>query len=93
MGLPLYDSDAMQRTLSTHFGEYATLPGEEPLLVVTAVDIERGLPVAFNSWEEAVTPEKIVASGSIPILYPPGKSTEDTTGTAIFGATPVYVTF
>jgi NTE family protein len=71
MGLPLYDSDAMQRTLSTHFGEYATLPGEEPLLVVTAVDIERGLPVAFNSWEEAVTPEKIVASGSIPILYPP----------------------
>jgi NTE family protein len=71
MGLPLYDSDALLRTLSTHFGEYSNVPGEEPLLVVTAIDIERGLPVAFNSWDGVVTPERIVASGSIPILYPP----------------------
>src|SRR5437763_773596 len=62
-------SQPMQQTLAQHFGAYG--PGKtEPRLIVTAVDIQAGTPVAFDSSEERITAEQIVACGSLPPGYP-----------------------
>ncbi len=62
-------SQPMQQTLTQHFGAYG--PGEtEPRLIVTAVDIQAGAPVAFDSYKERITAEQVVASGSLPPGYP-----------------------
>src|SRR5438552_16805299 len=62
-------SQPMQQTLAQHFGAYG--PGKtEPRLIVTAVDIQAGALIAFDSYEEQITAELVVASGSLPPGYP-----------------------
>ncbi len=62
-------SQPMQQTLVQHFGAYG--PGKtEPRLILTAVDIQAGTLTAFDSYEERITAEQVVASGSLPPGYP-----------------------
>jgi NTE family protein len=62
-------SQPMQQTLAQHFGSYG--PGRtEPRLILTAVDIQTGTLTAFDSYEERITAEQVVASGSLPPGYP-----------------------
>jgi NTE family protein len=50
-------------------GTYAK--GSTPRLIVTAVELEQSRPVAFDSAECHITPDHIVASGSLPPGFPP----------------------
>jgi len=70
-----YESEPMQDLLSRPevFGSYGPR-AENPRLIVTAVDVVKGKPVAFDSGqEEPVTAAHVVASGSLPPSYPPKK--------------------
>jgi len=42
-----------------------------PRLIVTAVELETSQPVAFDSAHRDITPDHIVASGSLPPGFPP----------------------
>ncbi len=58
-----------EQTLTRHFGSYG--PDQvEPRLIVTTVDIQAGKLIAFDSFEEQITPHHVVASGSLPPGYP-----------------------
>ncbi len=62
-------SRPMEQTLTRHFGSYG--PDQvEPRLIVTTVDIQAGKLIAFDSFEEQITPHHVVASGSLPPGYP-----------------------
>ena len=39
-------------------------------LIITAVDIDEGRGAAFDSLKQPITPEHVVASGSIPPGFP-----------------------
>jgi NTE family protein len=62
-------SQPMQQTLTHHFGAYGP-DKREPRLLVTAVDIEAGTVVAFDSAKQPITAEHVVACGSLPPGYP-----------------------
>jgi NTE family protein len=72
-----YDTKAMERTLERYFkgapgardGSYGP-HAAAPRLIVTAVDIDEGRGVAFDSFEQTITPEHVVASGSLPPAFP-----------------------
>src|SRR5206468_1552849 len=64
-----YSTDAMHETVSLAMGTYAR--GSTPRLIVTAVELEKSQPVAFDSAQRDITPDHIVASGSLPPGFPP----------------------
>jgi NTE family protein len=66
--MPLYQTGNALRTLSGVFGEYR---GTAPLLLTGATDVQTGRTVLFDSARRTVTPQMLVASMSIPILFPP----------------------
>jgi NTE family protein len=68
--LPLYQTGNAVRTMSEVFGEYH---GDKPLLLTAATDVKTGEAVLFDSMTGTITPEMIVASTSIPILFPPAR--------------------
>ncbi len=60
-----YGTEAMEQTLRDRFGSYG--PAKvNPRLIVTAVDIKKGEPVAFDSLTDCITAEHVVACGSLP---------------------------
>jgi len=64
-----YTTDAMRATVAGSMGTYAK--GGDPRLIVTAVELESSKPVAFDSAKINITPDHIVASGSLPPAFPP----------------------
>jgi len=72
-----YDPKAMERTVEryfksapcTHDGSYGPRAAA-PRLIITAVDIDEGRGAAFDSLKQPITPEHVVASGSIPPGFP-----------------------
>jgi NTE family protein len=68
-----YDTKAMERTVERHFksapcthdGSYGPRAAA-PRLIITAVNIDEGRGAAFDSLKQSITPEHVVASGSIP---------------------------
>jgi NTE family protein len=64
-----YSTDAMRATVASAIGTYAK--GTTPRLIVTAVELEASQPVAFDSAQRDITPDHIVASGSLPPGFPP----------------------
>jgi NTE family protein len=64
-----YDTQAMERTVAHHVGTYGP-SAEPPRLIVTAVDVQAGTIRAFDSRCEGITPEMVVASGSLPPNFP-----------------------
>ena len=64
-----YSTDAMRETVASAMGTYAR--GSAPRLIVTAVELETSQPVAFDSAHRDITPDHIVASGSLPPGFPP----------------------
>lgn len=67
-GMPLYQTGTAAQTMRQAFGEYH---GRDPLLLVGATDVQTGKTVLFDSASRTITPEMLVASASIPILFPP----------------------
>lgn len=65
---PIYRTQEAVHTLEETFGGYQ---GAEPLLVVSASNVQTGTTTLFDSRTRTVTPKMIVASMSIPILFPP----------------------
>lgn len=66
-----YDTQPMLQTLARPeiFGAYG--PGSaDPRLIVTAVDVEDGKLVVFDSRNKCITAEHLVASGSLPPMFP-----------------------
>lgn len=68
--LPLYQTGNAVHTLSQVFGEYH---GDKPVLLAAATDVKTGEAVLFDSISRTITPEMLVASTSIPILFPPAQ--------------------
>jgi NTE family protein len=66
--MPLYQTGNAVQTLSRVFGQYQ---GDQPVLLTAATDVKSGELVIFDSIRQAVTPDMVVASTSIPILFPP----------------------
>jgi predicted acylesterase/phospholipase RssA len=64
-----YSTDAMRETVASAMGTY--VQGSRPRLIVTAVELETSQPVAFDSAHRDITPDHIVASGSLPPGFPP----------------------
>jgi hypothetical protein len=69
--LPPYQTAPMERLLQTHIGTLGPTGPEQPLLLVRAIDIEQLQPRLFNSREQAITAQQLVASASQPMLFPP----------------------
>ena len=67
---PLHLTVPMARLIAEQVGEFGPNPGRSPLLLVRAIDADTQQPEIFQSWREAVTPRHILASASIPLLYP-----------------------
>jgi predicted acylesterase/phospholipase RssA len=65
---PFYKTDRASALLEETFGDYR---GDEPRLVISATDVKRGAAVLFDSAARTVTPRMIVASMSIPAIFPP----------------------
>jgi NTE family protein len=65
-----YDMETMRRTLEEQLAPAGEYKGAEPRLVVTAVDIESGLPNTFDSGQEAVTVDEVMASCALPPWLP-----------------------
>src|SRR5262245_20518393 len=61
-----YDTEAMRRTLEELLAPTGAYKGAEPCLVVTAVDIESGKPVFFDSGRTPVTADEVMASCALP---------------------------
>jgi NTE family protein len=66
----LYSLDALKQTLTNYFGSYDSRRDKGPRLILTAVDIELGEQHTFDSEKELITPDHIVASGSLPPGFP-----------------------
>jgi predicted acylesterase/phospholipase RssA len=64
-----YTTQAMEETLHRYFEPYGS-GAVDPRLIVTAVDIEEGKSRAFDSYEDRITAEHVVASGSLPPGFP-----------------------
>jgi len=64
-----YSAQPMEQTVDHHFGGYG--PGKaEPRLILTAVDIQAGTMRAFDSFQERITAQQVVACCSLPPAYP-----------------------
>ncbi|HJW23692.1 MAG TPA: patatin-like phospholipase family protein [Rhodocyclaceae bacterium] len=66
----LHDPEAMERLIRRYVGSYGPNPGRLPLLLVRAVNAATQQPAIFHSWQEAVETRHLMASASIPFLYP-----------------------
>lgn len=66
--MPLYQTGNAIETLRRVFGEYH---GDGPALLAAATDVKTGDTVMFDSINRTITPEMLVASTSIPLLFPP----------------------
>jgi NTE family protein len=66
--LPLFDRTGFVRAMGDFFGAYRS-SGNQPLLVVPAVDVLSGDMVLFDSDEEVITPKHLEASSAVPILF------------------------
>jgi NTE family protein len=67
-----YDTEPMEATLQRYVRPHGPKQSS-PQLIVTAVDLDRVKPVAFDSWKMAVTPRHILASCSLPPTFPATK--------------------
>jgi predicted acylesterase/phospholipase RssA len=73
-----YDTQAMEQTVERYFksSSHAAAGGfygpcaAAPRLIITAVDVDEGRGVAFDSLKQSITPEHVVASGSLPPWFP-----------------------
>jgi len=64
-----YDTGPLENTLGNIFDKFG--PNQtEPRLIVTAVNLDRIEPVAFDSLDTAITPRHILASCSLPPTFP-----------------------
>lgn len=66
----MHDTEPMERALAKHFGSYGPNPGRHPLLLVRAVNASTQEAAIFHSWRDAIGPRHLMASSSIPFLYP-----------------------
>ena len=73
----LYDPQEMEETVERYFKRASYYPNDcygphatDPRLIITAVDVDEGKGVVFDSLKQAITPEHVVASGSIPPGFP-----------------------
>jgi NTE family protein len=74
--LSFYTVDALKQTLASYFDSYDSRREKGPRLILTAVDIELGEQHAFDSEKELITPDHIIASGSLPPGFPYKKLNE-----------------
>lgn len=65
-----YDTGAMRKTLTEVFAPGGRYRGAEPRLIVTAVDVQNGLLNAFDSGEEPITIDDVMASCALPPWFP-----------------------
>ena len=65
-----YDSGAMRKTLTELFAPVGEYRGAEPRLIVTAVDVQSGLPKTFDSGQENITADDVMASCALPPWLP-----------------------
>lgn len=65
-----YHTGAMQITLAELFAPDGKHRGAEPRLIVTAVDVQSGMPKTFDSGQEAITPEDVMGSCALPPWLP-----------------------
>jgi NTE family protein len=65
----IYDTTPWHRTLS-RFIDFDALPQTTKRLLITATEVEGGALRVFDNHEVAFTPKHILASCSIPIVYP-----------------------
>ena len=72
-----YDTRPMEETVERYFKSASHSPegcygpnATDPRLIITAVDVDEGRSVAFDSLKQAITPEHVVASGSLPPGFP-----------------------
>lgn len=65
-----YDAGPMEEVLARpgFFGSYR---GDDPRLIVTAVDVQEGTSATFDSGVETLTAAHVVAGASLPPSYPP----------------------
>ncbi|HLO62054.1 MAG TPA: patatin-like phospholipase family protein [Azonexus sp.] len=67
----LHDTGPMLRLLEKRVGSFGPNPGGYPLLLVRAVNAATQQPAVFHSWQgDGVTARHVVASSSVPVLYP-----------------------
>jgi len=65
----IYDTTPWQRTLH-RFIDFGRLAQTDKRVLITATEIERGDLHVFDSQEVVLTPDHILASCSIPVVYP-----------------------
>lgn len=65
----IYDTSPWRRTLHT-FIDFDALGDTDKRLLITATEIETGQLRVFDNREVALTPDHILASCSIPLVYP-----------------------
>ena len=72
-----YDTRPMEETVERCFKSASYSPdgcygpnATDPRLIITAVDVDEGRGVAFDSLKQAITPDHVVASGSLPPWFP-----------------------
>lgn len=66
----LHDTGPMQRVLERRFGRFGPNPGRHPLLLVRAVNAATQKPAVFHSWQGVLNVRHVMASSSVPVLYP-----------------------
>lgn len=66
----IHDTGPMERALGKCFGSFGPNPGRHPLLLVRAVNASTQAAAVFHSWRDAIEPRHLMASSSIPFLYP-----------------------
>jgi NTE family protein len=65
-----YDTEAMRKTLEELLAPAGEYKGAEPRLVGTAVDVESGVPKTFDSGQDAVIVDEVMASCALPPWLP-----------------------
>lgn len=65
----IYDTSPWARTLH-RFIDFDALARTEKHLLITATEVEKGDLRIFDNWEMEITPAHILASCSIPLVYP-----------------------
>jgi NTE family protein len=73
-----YGTEAMEQTVEKYFNKSTSDAPDgfygphaaAPRLVITAVDVDEGRGVAFDSLKQAITPAHVVASSSLPPGFP-----------------------
>jgi NADPH-dependent 2,4-dienoyl-CoA reductase/sulfur reductase-like enzyme/predicted acylesterase/phospholipase RssA len=65
----LYDPSPVKKTVSKYV-DFDRLADSPVRLVLTAVDVETGQLTVFDSYVDKITPEHILASGSLPPGFP-----------------------